>query len=914
MLAYIVDRHLDAAPEKPDRLLIYVDQWEELYAMAPPPEDTAHLKQHSSDVEKFVALLVEAASGAGPRASVVLTVRADFYNPLIRNPLLAALLPKQQVNIPPMNRDDLRWAIETPAKQAGLSFAPPQLVDQILDDVGLEEGRLPLLQFALKETWEKRAGAQLAAEAYTAVGGVARAIEKTAEDAYGRLTPAQQDAARRLFLRLVTPGEGQADTRARSAIPDDPQQRDIVAIFSNPIHRGVQLERGRALLENPGDVPVDDILGYVGRSIEGEDNRRAAERAKEDAQRQKELADQKLIADAETKLRTTAEEKARVEEIARKNPEASARKLRTRLLVAGGAAAVAVAFLIVSRYEYHRAQSELDRANQALAQPINNDLGLQPNTYFTARQRRALWKLAVADESVKRNFVLLLSESPEETARASPGFAEITRAMGLLRPTPAEASGLYSASIKALKMSNKNAGSLVDEIKALGSELHNGDYPEDRQIIPSAEVEEAMAANLPPDRAERVKSAFLTINRLKEDHSREVLKAASMVSPRDASDMFQAVSPQPQEVSKNEFLNSFLEHMSSTTDPEALQAFAQALPGLAPMLSEPLLEEAIDSLLLQIGKTGDPEALRTLAQAISPLALRISQTRKQFSLDPLWLTLDQSSDPYRIEALALAIQALPAKLAATRAQEARERIQRQMLQRTDPDSLQALTQALQALSAKIDEARANEELEPVLGQIGLTASAESLDSVLRQIGQESSPYKLQTLVQTLSRLSSSLTEEQVENAWEPVSEQIRVTSDPFALRALSQAVSTLAPRLSENQSQRALDIAKRSLAWAASADDAAGWARALVALSSRIPDQTRRTLLVVAALAYPAAAGSATEILLDAIRTQNRDAPRKEAGTESTLKWLATKYPWLVDPPFCPDPPQSFETSGLQCP
>ena len=113
-------------------------------------------------------------------------------------------------------------AIETPARTAGLSFAPPELVDRILDDVGLEEGRLPLLQFALKETWAKREGDKLTAEAYTEVGGVAGAIEKTAQDAYERLTLSQKDAARRLFLRLVTPGEGQADTRARSAIPDDP--------------------------------------------------------------------------------------------------------------------------------------------------------------------------------------------------------------------------------------------------------------------------------------------------------------------------------------------------------------------------------------------------------------------------------------------------------------------------------------------------------------------------------------------------------------------------------------------------------------------------------------------------------------------------------------------------------------------
>jgi hypothetical protein len=44
----------------------------------------------------------------------------------------------------------------------------------------------------------------------------------------------QQEAARRLFLRLVTPGEGQEDTRARSLIPDDPQQREIIDLFSSP--------------------------------------------------------------------------------------------------------------------------------------------------------------------------------------------------------------------------------------------------------------------------------------------------------------------------------------------------------------------------------------------------------------------------------------------------------------------------------------------------------------------------------------------------------------------------------------------------------------------------------------------------------------------------------------------------------
>jgi len=154
LLAHVVDRRLDAAPESSDRLLIYVDQWEELYAMAPPTEDKDGVEKHAGDVEKFIELLVAASAKAG--ASVALTVRADFYNPLIRNPSLSALLPRQQVNIKPMRSEEIRSAIETPAKKVRLSFAPPKLVDQILNDIGTQEGRLPLLQFALKEVWEGR--------------------------------------------------------------------------------------------------------------------------------------------------------------------------------------------------------------------------------------------------------------------------------------------------------------------------------------------------------------------------------------------------------------------------------------------------------------------------------------------------------------------------------------------------------------------------------------------------------------------------------------------------------------------------------------------------------------------------------------------------------------------------------------
>jgi len=70
--------------------------------------------------------------------------------------------------------------------------------------------------------------------------------------------------------------------------------------------------------------------------------------------------------------------------------------------------------------------------------------------------------------------------------------------------------------------------------------------------------------------------------------------------------------------------------------------------------------------------------------------------------------------------------------------------------------------------------------------------------------------------------------------------------------------------------------------------------------------------MLVAAITYPAAAGPATEVLLDAIRAGRPEAPAKEAGTEAALAWLAKKFPDLLRPPVCPPPLQL--QPDLKCP
>ena len=218
-LAPVIAQRLEFSPEKSDRLLVYVDQWEELYGMGPGSEATSEQRQeHVQDVERFITLLLEAASDPRARTSVVLTVRADFYGPLITTrPALSALLPRQQVNIEPMSRDALRATIVVPAEKVGLAFDPPKLATQILEDAGDDEGTLPLLEYALKETWINRESDRLTAAGYSKAGRVQGVIEATAERTYNSLTLYEQNAARRLFLGLVRPGEGREDTRARIA-------------------------------------------------------------------------------------------------------------------------------------------------------------------------------------------------------------------------------------------------------------------------------------------------------------------------------------------------------------------------------------------------------------------------------------------------------------------------------------------------------------------------------------------------------------------------------------------------------------------------------------------------------------------------------------------------------------------------
>jgi DNA-binding SARP family transcriptional activator/tRNA A-37 threonylcarbamoyl transferase component Bud32 len=191
-------------PPDDSELLLVVDQFEEVFTLA-----------SDADREAFIAGLVEAVTDDRSRTRVVLTIRADFFDRPLRHRRLGELLQDATLNVVPMSRDELTAAIEGPADRLGVRFEPG-LVDSILADVGDGAGVLPLLQYALTELYQHRSGDVMTSASYREIGGVTGALGQRAEDVYDRLDPADQDGARRLFMRLVTPGEGVEDTRRRA--------------------------------------------------------------------------------------------------------------------------------------------------------------------------------------------------------------------------------------------------------------------------------------------------------------------------------------------------------------------------------------------------------------------------------------------------------------------------------------------------------------------------------------------------------------------------------------------------------------------------------------------------------------------------------------------------------------------------
>ncbi|MEW9341089.1 S1 family peptidase [Streptomyces tanashiensis] len=205
-LADVVARVLELQGSR--RLLVVVDQFEELLALAP------------AAVDELADVLFDDAL---PRTVRVLTtLRADFLEIALAHPRLGAVLGRRVHALGPLGPERLREVVTAPVDAIPGVRYEPALVDRILEDTGTEPGALPLLGFTLDLLWQGQHGGVLTWQAYQDLGGVTGALSAHADQVWAEYVPEQDEpAARRLFTQLIRIPMGSPAATRRMALRTD---------------------------------------------------------------------------------------------------------------------------------------------------------------------------------------------------------------------------------------------------------------------------------------------------------------------------------------------------------------------------------------------------------------------------------------------------------------------------------------------------------------------------------------------------------------------------------------------------------------------------------------------------------------------------------------------------------------------
>jgi hypothetical protein len=440
------------------RLLLYVDQWEELYTQATAREiKSDEDRRRAADAKLFIDLVLDAA--ATSPSTLVLSVRSDFYSDVQAHEGLRVAVQNEQVSLGTMNKAELTDVIEGPPKALGANV-DPELTKRLIRDIGFDPasgrgdeydiGKLPLLEYALEQAWAKRTGPRIGLSQYS---GLEQALEERANALYGRLTAEEQTAAKRLFVTLVTPGEGREDARARIDMPDDEAMRRVIQTFAGGEARLVvtdqaggrpsvevshealirhwdklrawidenrdnlrireflranreewvkhgrepsllitaspHLESARRLHDQPGDVVIDEIKDYIDASLEEQRRRQERKRQEIEAKQRQEIEIANERAEA---ARRIADERTKSEE--------NERRLRQQ----------ADYFADVARKE-----AQLAKQNQAAALTALSNITRPTNPALAAKLALAAWPRNNDDPASKLDVTIYaLSEAVTE--------------------------------------------------------------------------------------------------------------------------------------------------------------------------------------------------------------------------------------------------------------------------------------------------------------------------------------------------------------------------------------------------------------------------------------------------------------------------------------------------------------------
>ena len=238
-------------------LVLVVDQFEELFTLCKDEEER----------KAFIDFLLAFCQDETPPHVVVVTMRTDFVDNVVRIPELDAVFRAGRVDVYPLDINELRAAIEGPAARVGLQF-DEGIVDDLISKILGERAGLPLLQFTLTRLWENRQRNRITREVYAEVGHPLQALERSAESFYQRLLPEERTTLRRILLRMVHFHDGQEITSQRIPVENLFQNGEAHDRVERVLNRLIEQERLVKL--SAGQVQTQSAVTVSGKTVDGE--------------------------------------------------------------------------------------------------------------------------------------------------------------------------------------------------------------------------------------------------------------------------------------------------------------------------------------------------------------------------------------------------------------------------------------------------------------------------------------------------------------------------------------------------------------------------------------------------------------------------------------------------------------------
>ncbi len=210
------------ARQKRSHIMLFVDQFEELYTLVPDEAERA----------AYTACLAGMADDASTPLRVVVSMRSDFLDRASENREFMEQLTRGLLFLPAPDRTGLREALTAPLEMVGFRFESEHIVENMLDALQTTPGALPLLQFAAAKLWDMRdrRGRVLSTASYQSIGGIAGTLATHADQVLGSMTQPQQRLTAAIFQRLVTSENTRAivDVADLLGLSEDPSEVQAV--------------------------------------------------------------------------------------------------------------------------------------------------------------------------------------------------------------------------------------------------------------------------------------------------------------------------------------------------------------------------------------------------------------------------------------------------------------------------------------------------------------------------------------------------------------------------------------------------------------------------------------------------------------------------------------------------------------